>query len=110
MSWFPIDDGKTIGEKGSENGVILLDEEFSLGARITLERDGYTPFAITCGIYGALVHTIFFSDENDARRAYNEIKLELEELINQLPLDNDPDYQVKLEIIYKAIRAFVDRH
>jgi hypothetical protein len=37
-----------------------------LTARITLERDGHQPFAITCGSYGWMVHTSFFSGEEEA--------------------------------------------
>jgi hypothetical protein len=49
MSWVALEKGATVGSRGSENGVILIDEEHSLGARITLERDGASaPFPITC--------------------------------------------------------------
>jgi hypothetical protein len=48
---------------GSEGGTIVLDEEHGLGARITLEKDGaIAPFTITCGIYGWMAHTRFFSN------------------------------------------------
>jgi hypothetical protein len=39
MSWQPFDNGATVGQRGSEDGVTLRDEEHDLGARITLERD-----------------------------------------------------------------------
>ena len=57
--WRPFSDGATIGHRGSEEGVILRDEEHDSGARITLERDCShgVPFAITCGIYGWFFHT-----------------------------------------------------
>lgn len=37
--WYSFDNGSTIGTDGSENGVIIKDEEHELGARITLEKD-----------------------------------------------------------------------
>jgi len=55
--WKPYDDGITIQNRGPENGIILYDEELREGARITLEKDGCAPYAITCGIYGLMVHT-----------------------------------------------------
>jgi len=59
-SWHQFEDGATLGQKGSESGVILRDEEHPQEARITLERDTRTaPFAITCGIYGCMLHTRF---------------------------------------------------
>ena len=76
--WYPVDDGATVGQTGSEKGVILDDEEHSLGARITLEKGGdIAPFSVTCGIYGLLVHTRFFSDEADGKQAYEAMKLGL---------------------------------
>ena len=52
--WQPYDGGKTINTKGSENGFIIKDEEHSNGARITLEKDGHTPFAIRSGLLSVL--------------------------------------------------------
>ncbi len=54
MQWNPLD---TVGETGSEGGVILRDLECA-GCRITLEQcAGFC--AITCGIGGAFCHTAF---------------------------------------------------
>ena len=69
--WRPFDDGRTIGLEGSEGGTVLLDEEHPAGARITLESNGaVAPFAITCGIYGDMMHTRFVAKDGEARRDY----------------------------------------
>ena len=68
----------TIGTKGSENGTIINDEENPHGARITLEQNGYTPFGITCGIYGLMCHTAFASEYEEAMSKYEEMKQEIE--------------------------------
>lgn len=48
---------------GSEGGIILLDEEYHQSCRITLEKcERY--YAITCGIYGSMVHTVFSDQEH----------------------------------------------
>ncbi len=74
-SWYAIDNGATLGQKGSEDGTIFRDEEHPLEARITLERDGRAaPFAITCGIYGCMLHTRFFSLEGEACEQYDRMK------------------------------------
>jgi hypothetical protein len=53
--WYPL---HNIGQKGSEEGIIPRDEEHPQEARIHLERDTRNaPFAITCGIYGCMMHT-----------------------------------------------------
>ena len=52
--WNKYQDGATIGEKGTENGEVIIDEEDVDGARITLEQNCWhsIPYAITMGIYG----------------------------------------------------------
>ena len=43
---------------GSEGGTIIADEEYKESCRITLERcERYD--AITCGVYGCMMHTSF---------------------------------------------------
>ncbi|HEY1804819.1 MAG TPA: hypothetical protein VGG45_10080 [Terracidiphilus sp.] len=81
-SWRPFQDGATLGLPGSEEGVVVRDEEHSLGARITLEREpGVAPFAITCGIYGWMMHTCFLSSEAEAESQYDLMKNSLSELL-----------------------------
>jgi hypothetical protein len=74
-SWYPFENGGTLGQKGSEDGTILRDEEHPQEARITLERDTRpAPFAITCGIYGCMMHTRFFPLESEASTQYDLMK------------------------------------
>lgn len=77
--WMPYEDGFSIGGVGSENGIILYDEEFDGGCRITMEKcQRY--YAITCGVYGSMVHTVFRSSD-DAKETYEAMKLELEKFM-----------------------------
>jgi len=104
MSWNAFDNGKTIGQRGSESGRIIRDEEHTDGARITLERDGQTaPFAITCGIYGWMVHTRFFGAESEAQSAFESMRPELTRILSTIPLTADP------EVVSKSISDFVER-
>jgi hypothetical protein len=79
-AWRPFEAGQTLGTRGSESGVILLDEENEAGARITLEQrrafpgSRRPPFAITCGVYGGMMHTCFFGEEAEARESYAAMK------------------------------------
>ncbi len=80
--WYTIEEGATIGQPGSEEGITLLDEEHSYGMRITLEENAPSaPFAITCGIYGNMVHTRFFADREIARSEYEAMKIALVNMI-----------------------------
>jgi len=73
--WIDYKAGNTVGETGSENGIILRDQEFNGGCRITLERCPKY-HAITCGVYGAMVHTVFRSPET-ADDTFEAMKKEL---------------------------------
>ena len=69
------------GETGSENGTILMDEEYKESCRITLEKCPKY-YAITCGVYGAMVHTAF-CDEDDHIAVYEAMKQELADFIDR---------------------------
>jgi len=99
MNWLPMDDGMTIGTRGSEEGTIVLDEEHAAGARVTLERDGCTaPWSVTCGIYGDFVHTAFASSEAEGRAKYENMKVDLEQIMAE------PDNEAR----YDKMTRFVD--
>ena len=90
----------------------MLDEEHDpWGARITLERDAkFAPAAITCGLYGWMVHTRFFAELEAARRQYVAMKVDLAALVALVPFDTDPDLRPKSSALIKAISAFVERY
>ncbi len=64
----------------SEGGIVLADEEYKESCRITLEKCPQY-YAITCGVYGAMVHTAFCDD--NFQNVYNEMKRELQEFIDK---------------------------
>ena len=69
------------GETGSENGIIIADEEYKNVCRITLEKcERY--YAITCGVYGAMVHTAF-TDSEHYKDMYDDMKSELQEFLDR---------------------------
>lgn len=81
-TWRPFDSGSSVGAVGSEGGRIVLDEQHPGGARITIERGGHTaPFSITCGVYGWMVHTRFFTTEAEARDECAAMKTALSDLV-----------------------------
>jgi hypothetical protein len=109
-NWYPFDGGRSVGTPGSEAGTILADDEHALGARITLERDGATaPFAITCGIYGWMMHTRLFGAEADARLAYDAMRQALGEIMLTIPLDGDPDRDAHMTDVMRRIGDFIER-
>ena len=75
------------GATGSENGMVITDEEYKESCRITLEKckDYY---AITCGIYGAMVHTAF-AGSSDYREKYEAMKHDLAEFIDKNTTDEE---------------------
>lgn len=108
--WMEFGGGASTGDTGSEGGTILLDEEYEGGARITLEKNGITaPYSITCGIYGWMVHTRFFSGEGEARAEYDLMKKALADIAERIPLRNDPELEEKAQFVSRDISEFVDR-
>lgn len=84
-NWVSLE--KNIGTKGYAGSVIKLDEELLNLARITivLKQSASSPgdhYEITIGVYGVLVHTIFFTQWEDAIECTNAIKLIVQTLLN----------------------------
>ncbi len=78
--WTKALNGSTIGANGSEGGTIVEDEEYNGSCCITLEKcKAY--YAITCGIYGSMVHTAF-CNESDCQKTYRQMKTELQKFID----------------------------
>ena len=107
--WRPFESGKTIGSNGSESGSIIRDEEHELGARITLES-GTTvaPFAITCGVYGWMFHTRFFSSESEAMESFDSMKDSLAVILEMIPSKDDYN-EATMQSVVLAIGNFVER-
>lgn len=108
-SWHSFEDGSTLGQTGSEQGVIVHDEEHSLGARITLERAVRTaPFAITCGIYGWMLHTRFFDSQDEAQTQYEAMKNALAALLEaaEKTAEIDGGHQVLMEGVSKFVEQY----
>jgi len=85
MTWHAFGDGTSVGTNGSEGGTIVLDEEHADGTRITLEQDGSTaPWAITCGVYGLMVHTRFFAARPTAEAECEAMKRALSGIVSQI--------------------------
>ena len=78
------------GATGSECGIVFSDEEYKKSCGITLEKcQNY--YAITCGVYGAMVHTTF-ADFDHYQSLYDEMKMELQKFI-----DTDTNEDEELE-------------
>jgi hypothetical protein len=108
MPWYAFKNGSTIGQRGSEEGIILRDEEHDYGARITLERAGArAPLAITCGIYGWMFHTRFLSQETQAQQDFDAMKATLDRILRAIPLIDDPDCKEKSKAVSAQIAEFV---
>ncbi|GFP76415.1 hypothetical protein [Clostridium fungisolvens] len=80
--WNSYEAGVTLSEVGTENGIIIMDEEHTSGARITIEKNcGNIPFGITAGIYGLMVHTAYASSIEEANEKYSKMKIDIEKAL-----------------------------
>jgi hypothetical protein len=114
--WEAFEEGRSIGQVGSERGRIILDDSYTDDARITLEVVSRTRFlrtrtsyAITCGIYGWMVHTRFFESEAEARDEFQKMKPSLSAVVERLRLESDDDTQRLIAEISPELHAFISR-
>jgi hypothetical protein len=107
--WRPFEDGATVGLGGSEDGIILRDEEHDAGARITLEQGCAhgVPFAVTCGIYGWFFHTRLLGSEAEAE--FPAMREGLAAILDIIPCADDPKADAKMAPVSVAIKAFVSQ-
>ncbi len=86
--------------EATEGGTVVRSEEMPFWSLITLERDCHRgiPFAITCGIFNAMVHTVYRNTEAEATATYDAMKLGLERLVD-----------VDQTVFYDELSRFVDR-
>ncbi len=81
--WIAYDEGKSVGTLGSENGIIIKDEELASSARVTIEKNGQiAPFSITLGIYGLAFHTNFYSTIEKAEKDFQWYKSKIEDILD----------------------------
>lgn len=106
--WYVFKNGELIGQSGSESGRIFRDDEHGDGARVTLEQGPHNRFAITCGIYGWMVHTRFFDSETAALMGFDETKEELGKVLALIPLQDAANNE-NMRVAENAIAAFVER-
>jgi hypothetical protein len=111
VSWDRFTDAEGQPETiGTEGGRIVADEEHGYGARITLEQsDRGDACAITCGVYGWMMHTRHFATLAEGHQAYDAMKAALGAIVEQIPLKSDPDLDRKMDEAVRAISAFCDR-
>ena len=88
----------------------MRDEVHSDGARITLERNTTNaPFAVTCGIYGWMIHTRFFGIERDAQADFDLMSAELSRIVGMIPHKTNTEADAKSRAVCDAISEFVRR-
>jgi hypothetical protein len=106
--WRPLDNGATVGQPGTEGGVIVRDEEHESGARATRERDcGSAPWTVTCGIYGWFFHTRFLGSEAEAE--FPAMLDGLAAILDSIPRVDDPGADAKMGAVSESISRFVGR-
>ena len=118
--WYAYEGGATIGERGSENGYVLCDEELgdpddpeAADARVTLEqgdveKPGY--------FYSIILHPWLFhvhrqepaDGEARAREIFEAIKVRLIDLARLLPYEEDgaKGIEAKMSALKEAIVDF----
>ncbi len=92
MKWHDRDEGRNIGTRNRESGILVRDEEYGRVAHISLYRDSaYSPWLVYGGFYGGgfSIHSQH-ETQPDAAKAYADIRNEIENaagLIECSPLE-----------------------
>ncbi len=108
-NWNVAEYGQTLGTVGPDGGVVLLDELYPGGARITLES-GLSldiPLGIVCGIGGWMVHTCYFSNLADATEQYGAMKLALVRIVDIIPFRDDHEAEQQFPDVLAALKEFI---
>lgn len=120
-SWYPYEQGSSVGGSGWEGGVIIRDEEYGdpedpedADARVTLERIEADGFALTCSLYGFLAHTFRIGGEEAAaaaQTAFASAKPEMARLAALIPYEEDgaAEGARKAGALNAAIQAFTEQ-
>lgn len=107
MSWRSVDGGETVGRSGYSGGTILRDELFDESARITLE-EGSGVFTISVAVSGWFDHVREYPSRKEARDAYDQMKLALEDIVRRIPFTDDPEADGRMDEVSGAVRAFLE--
>ena len=102
-NWLPYNRGRSIGIKGSEGGTIVRDEEYPLGARMTIKQ-GKDYVSVSCNISGMIDHTRFFKGMRAAEREYSTMQAELAKVMDSISIAKAADIKV-----WESISEFVAR-
>lgn len=88
--WRQFAEGKSVGQKGSENGTIVYDIEHIGGARVTLEqKTEIALYATTLGVYGLMFHTRFDSNKIDAKNFITQTIQKIDTLLEMLDIPKE---------------------
>jgi len=103
-NWFPYNNGITIGGKGPEGDVIVMDEAHPIGARITIKQ-GEKYVSVACNIYNWINHTRFFGTMTEAKNEFANMEAALMDIIDLLSVKEIDKIKV-----WEAISNFVRRY
>ena len=83
--WIAYSDGKTLGLKGSQGGIIVFDYELPNYCRLTVEKMSDDFYIRICDIYTDSFRFSFFSSETDAVKSCQELKDDMLDWILSYP-------------------------
>ena len=108
--WVPFDEGRSIGREGSEDGLVMRDEAYGSRARLTLENETFpAPYAITCGIYGWMMHTRYFASLDEAQAAFSDMKPDIERILTLITTETLDD-DTRFVLVAGELKEFIARY
>ena len=74
LEWIAYKNNETLGKRGSQDGIIIFDEELPNNCRLTIEKMNDGSYIRICDIYADSFRFSFFSDEYEALKSSEELK------------------------------------
>ena len=112
-SWYPMDGGETIGQRGPGKGTIIADAEFGdpgdtedSDARLTLERLTNGSFVLTGQVYPWAFGQAVASTEADADVIAEHIRKRLELIAVSIPDEDERDLAQKTATLQRLCSDF----
>ena len=88
MDWTDFQNGACLGGRGTDNGTVLLDKVHPLGGRVTLEEGGGHPWAVTCGVSGAVfVHSMWAQSLDEAESMAASVMEDIGDFLERMESD-----------------------
>lgn len=109
VAWHCYNNGQTLGQQ-QDNGIVLLDEDCGLGARVILEHSPANNFyVVTWGVYGWGFRITYYDNLAAAELAVSGLKKILSSTLADLPAEDSPEFDAKAKGVFVQLESLAKK-